>query len=430
MRATRLMLASLAALALGTGAASAQTIAITGGTVYPVSGPKIENGTVLIRDGKVVAVGTDIAVPADARRIDATGKWVTPGLVNAETQLGLFDVAFGGGTNDGSARGRGDALTPSFTVWEGVNPRSVYIAPARQGGVTSVISSPGGNGIIAGQAAMLDLVDGGVSDMLVRAPTAMVANLDVLPLARVASRGELFGRLREVLEDTKAYMRNRAAFERNATRAYALGRTDLEAMIPVVEGRIPLAVQASRASDIEAVLQLAREYSLRIILVGGAESWMVADKIAAAKVPVLVGAMNNIPSSFNTLGQRQETAGLLRRAGISVALIGNAGGGDEESFNVRNVKQEAGNAVAYGMSWDDALRAVTLTPAELFGVSDRIGSLRPGREANVVVWSGDPFEFSTRAEHVLVRGREFTAPTRQDQLMQRYKKMPPDYKKP
>jgi imidazolonepropionase-like amidohydrolase len=157
---------------------------------------------------------------------------------------------------------------------------------------------------------------------------------------------------------------------------------------------------------------------------------MVADKLAAARVPVMTGAMNNIPGSFSTLGTRQENAGLLRRAGVQVIIIGNAGGGDEEAFNVRNVRFEAGNAVAYGMSRDDALRAITLTPAEVFGVANRVGSLQVGKDADVVVWSGDPFEFSTQPELVLVRGREYTEPTRQDLLEQRYRTLPPDYKRP
>ena len=149
-------LISIAALA----SMNAQTIAITGGRVFPVSGPAIDNGTVLIRDGKIVEVGATIAIPAGAQRIDATGKWVTPGLVDASTQLGLFDVAGGAGPTDVAAHGRGDAITPSFTVWEGVNPRSVYIAPARQGGVTNVLTAPSNGGVVDGQAAMLDLVDG------------------------------------------------------------------------------------------------------------------------------------------------------------------------------------------------------------------------------------------------------------------------------
>ena len=140
--------------------------------------------------------------------------------------------------------------------------------------------------------------------------------------------------------------------------------------------------------------------------------------------------MNNIPDGFASLGQRQENAGLLRKAGVQVALIGNAGGGDEEAFNVRNLKQEAGNAVSYGMTWDDALRAVTLAPAEFFGAADRVGSLQPGREGNVVVWSGDPFEFTTRAEHVFVRGREYNEKTRQDLLIERYRNLPNTHNTP
>jgi imidazolonepropionase-like amidohydrolase len=140
--------------------------------------------------------------------------------------------------------------------------------------------------------------------------------------------------------------------------------------------------------------------------------------------------MNNIPAGFAALGQRQENAALLRKAGVSVALIGNAGGGDEEAFNVRNLRQEAGNAVSYGMTWDDALRAVTLAPAEFFGAADRVGSLQPGREGNVVVWSGDPFEFTTRAEHVFVRGVEYHDKTRQDMLIERYRNLPPTHNSP
>jgi imidazolonepropionase-like amidohydrolase len=143
---------------------------------------------------------------------------------------------------------------------------------------------------------------------------------------------------------------------------------------------------------------------------------------------VMVGSMVNIPGSFATLGARQENPGLLRRAGVDVALIGT--GSDPDAYNVRNIKQEAGNAVAYGMTWDDALRAMTLTPAELFGIADRYGSLQPGRVANVVVWSGDPFEFATRVEHVFVRGVPSMSPSRQDELMGRYKTLPPSYRSP
>jgi imidazolonepropionase-like amidohydrolase len=406
----------------------AQTIAITGAKVYPVSSAPIENGTVIIRDGKIVAVGSNVTIPSGAQRIDAAGKWVTPGLINAGTQLGLVEIGQVQDTRNNSARGK-DNISAAFTVWEGLNTQSVMIAPARREGVTNVVIVPGGGNLVSGQAAFLSLVEGMPTDMVLKTPVAMVAQISDNQSAGTNARGELLGRLRELLEDTKAYMRNRAAYERAETRDFAASRLDLQAMIPVVEGRLPLLIAADKATDIDAALRLAKENDLKIIIGGAAEAWMVADKLAAAHVPVLTGAMNNIPGSFATLGQNQENAGLLRRAGVQVVITGN-GPGDEETFNVRNIKQEAGNAVAYGMSWDDALRAVTLSPAEVFGVADRIGSLQAGRDANVVIWSGDPFEFTSVPEHVFVKGREYLQPDRQQMLTDRYKNLPPAWGTP
>ena len=406
---------------------SAQTIAITGGRVYTVAGAPIENGTVIIRDGRIAQVGAGLAVPDGARRIDATGKWVTPGLINAATRLGLSEVGLEQGTQDVNARGR-EGIAASFAAWEGMNPASVMWAPARNEGVTTALVAPGG-GLVSGQAAIVDMVDGSVSDMVARAPAAMVAQVGN-QIAALTARAEVLTRLRELLEDTRVYSRRKAEFERAGTRDFVASRLDLEAMIPVVEGRLPLIVVADRASDIESALKLAADFSLKLIIAGGAESWMVADKIAAARVPVMIGAMNNIPGSFSSLGSYQEAAGLLRRAGVDVILIGDSGISDGQTFNVRNIKQEAGNAVAYGMTWDDALRAVTIAPARALGVADRYGSIEAGKVANVVVWSGDPFEFSTRVEHVLVRGREINTPSRQDLLERRYQTLPPDYRRP
>jgi len=411
-----------------TAPAAAQTIAITGGTVYPVSGPPIQGGTVLMRDGRIVAVGSNVSVPGDAQRVDATGKFVTPGIVNAATQLSVVDIGAVANTRNLSARGR-EGIAASFTVWDGLNPVSVLIPPARAGGITSVVIAPRG-GLIAGQAAVLHLVPGTAADMVMKSPVAMVGQVGGAQQAGAQSRGELMLHLREVLDDARAYNRRKADYERAQTRQFAASRLDLEALGPVLDGRVPLLLEADRASDIESALKLARDYNLKLIISGAAEAWMVADKLAAARVPVLTGAMNNIPLSFSSLGERQENAGLLRRAGVTVAIIGNAGGGDEDAFNVRNVRFEAGNAVAYGMTRDDALRAITLTPAEVFGVADRIGSLQVGKDADVVVWSGDPFEFATQPEHVFIAGREIHESTRQDLLEQRYKTLPPDYKRP
>jgi imidazolonepropionase-like amidohydrolase len=400
---------------------AAQTIAITNGTVYPVSGPSIPNATVLIRDGVIVAVGARVNVPADARQIDATGKVVTPGLINSVTELGIIEIDQVKETKDDTAKGLNN-ISAAFRVWEGLNPASAIFAPTRNEGVTTAIITPHG-GLISGQAAMIDLLPGHAADMVRRAPVAMMAQIDSANDAGTSARGELMSKLRILLEDVRFYAQHRADYDRAAARSLSAPKADLEALIPVVEGKLPLVVEANRTDEIDAALSLARDFDLKLIIVGGAEAWLTADRLAAAQVPVLTGAMSNIPASFSTLNQRQENAGLLRRAGVRVALVATSGS-DVTRFNARNLKYEAGNAVAYGMSHDDALRAVTLTPAEVFGVSDRIGSLQTGRDANVVVWSGDPFEFSTRVEHVLIRGREVLEPSRQDMLIERYKPRP------
>jgi imidazolonepropionase-like amidohydrolase len=396
-----------------------QTIAITNGKVYPVSGPPINNGTVLIRDGMIVAVGAQVTVPAGAQTIDAKGKVVTPGLINSITELGVIEIDQVRTTNDVTAKGNNN-IAAAFRVWDGLNPASVSFAPTRNEGVTSAVIVPQG-GLVSGQAAAIDLVLGAASDMMRRPSVAMVAQVGNANNAGTSARGELIGKLRTLLDDVVFYLQHRNDFDRAGIRTLSAAKPDLEALAPIVEGRMLLMVEANRMDEIDAALALARDYRLKLAISGGAEAWLCADRLAAARVPVLTGAMNNIPDSFATLNQRQENAALLRKAGVQVVITG---GGDVSRYNARNIKYEAGNAVAYGMAYDDALRAVTLTPAELFGLSDRVGSLQTGREANLVVWSGDPFEFSTQAEHVFIRGREVKEPSRQDLLIERYKPRP------
>jgi imidazolonepropionase-like amidohydrolase len=407
--------------------AGAQTVAITGGKVYTVTGAPIENATVVITNGKISAVGANVAIPASARRIDAAGKWVTPGFVNASTSLGVAEITLAAGQVDNSANGE-KGVAASFRVWEGFNPAAEFLPPARKDGITTIGVLPG-RGLVEGQAAAVDLVDGSLSSMLLKAPVAMVADISNTQ-GTEGARGEAIGHLRELLRDTKAYQLRKAQYDAGASRELVASRADLEALIPVVNGTLPMWINADRASDIEAALALAKEFSpMKIAILSGAEAWMVADRLAGAKVPVLVGAMNNIPGSFNTLNARQENAGLLRAKNANVVLIGN-GAGDAAGFNVGNLRYDAGNAVAYGMKWDDALRAVTLAPAEALGLGDQVGSISVGKLGNVVIWSGDPFEFATVPEHVLVHGQEFTRPTRDEELTNRYKTQPPKYGKP
>jgi imidazolonepropionase-like amidohydrolase len=396
----------------------AQTIAITGGTVYPVSGPKIENATVLIRDGKIAAVGTNIAVPAGATRIDASGKWVTPGFIDGWGQMGLREIGSVDNTNE--SRLRGDEVAALFNVLEGINPASTLIAVNRMEGITSTVAVPNGS-LIWGQAVMIDLDGATIEAMRVKSPVAMVADLsEGAKDAGGGSRAGVAARLRRVLTDAREYATRRADYRKNQIQDLSASAADLEALQPVLRGELPLVVYANRRSDIETALRIGREYKLKLILGGAAEGWMMPQEIAAAGVPVLVEPMDNIPS-FDALGIRYENAPLLAKGGVKVGLM------ETTTENTRDLKQQAGNAVASGMPWDQALRAVTLTPAEIFGVADRYGSLEAGKVANVVVWTGDPFEFSTGVEHVFIRGRDIPLRSRQTELLERYRTLPPKY---
>ena len=396
----------------------AQTIAITGGTVYPVSGPKLASATVLIRDGKIAAVGTSVAVPSDATRIDATGKWVTPGLIDGAGQMGLVEIGAVAGTRE--ALLKGDTIAASFNVAEGINPASVVIPVTRIEGVTTVLAVPGGN-LVSGQAVLIDLAGNTIEEMLVKSPVGVVLNdSETGKDFAGGSRAALVERVRRVFRDALEYERRRADFGRAQLRPLSAAAADLEALLPVLHGQEPLIAYANRRSDIESALRLAREFKLKLVLAGAQEGWQIAGEIAQAGVPVLVEPLDNIPS-YDALGIRYENAGLLTKAGVKVALM------ETDTHNSRNLRQQAGNAVAYGMTWDQVLRAVTLSPAEMLGVADHYGSLEPGKVANVVVWSGDPFEFATGVEHVLIRGKEIPLKSRQTELLERYRKLPPNY---
>jgi imidazolonepropionase-like amidohydrolase len=395
--------------------ASAQAIAITGGRVFPVSGPPIDNGTVLIVDGKIAAVGTSIAIPAGATRVDASGKWVTPGLINASTSLGLVEVDAVEPSNDATVKGE-RGVAAGVRAWEALNPASELWAPARQDGITNVVVLPSG-AFVGGQAAFVETVEGPLDRMVRKAPIGIVLDLTAREEAEAGSRGELLFRLRELLDTAKLYAAGTIAFDTAQLRALWPSRLHVRALVPVVKGTLPLLVRADRAADIEAVLAIAREYSLEVVVYGAVEGWKVAGDLAAAKVPVATAGLSNLPVSFDQLGATLENAARLRQAGVSlvIASIGDNG------FKARTIRQHAGNAVANGLPWDAALRAVTLTPAEVFGVEAMVGSLQPGRDANVVVWDGDPFELATRAEHVFVRGQENTKPSREQLLVERYR---------
>jgi hypothetical protein len=404
--------------------AQSDTVAIVGGTVYPVSAPKIERGTVVIRDGRIVAVGANVAVPADAQRIDASGKWVTPGFINVISTVGLVEVASSAGASDRGAVGRNN-IAASFTPWEAFDAASPLIQSTRNDGITTIGLVPSGN-LVSGQHALVDLTDG-PAGMLRRAPSAMVVRVQDAKAAGTGSRGELFGKLRTLLQEAREWPSLRAAVQENRSRQLLASPADYEALQSVIFGSLPLLVEADRAAEIDAVLRLAGDFHVNVVLFSASEAWERAEQLSADGIPVVVGGIRNIPDSFDRLNTRDDNAALLRRAGVRVILESDSYGSGEH-FNTRNVRFEAGNAVANGLAWDEALRALTATPAEVFGLSDRVGALAPDLDANVVVWSGDPFEFSTRADAVFVRGVRVDRPSRQDELMQRYRTLPPAWR--
>jgi imidazolonepropionase-like amidohydrolase len=412
------LLTALTALSAPT-ALTAQTIAITGGTVFPVSSPKIENGTVLIQGSKILAIGPDLPIPAGAKVIDARGRWVTPGLFHAASSIGLTLFESGGQLETAERRKTGD-VNAAFNVAEGINPQALSLPTDRMEGITTVLATPTG-GLLAGQAVAIDLNGERIEDLLVKSPAAMV--LDLSQASKPAGGGSRAGvlqRLRQLFADALDYSRRKADYQRAQMQTLSAPAADLAALGPVLSGVLPLYVIANRRSDIESALRLAKEYKLRIVIYGGVEAWQVAPELAAAKVPVIVQPLADIPS-FDGLGARLDNAARLSRAGVTVILAQP----DDQAFG-RDLRFAAGNAVSYGMDWEAALRAITLTPAQVFGVTTRYGSLQPGKVANVVIWTGDPFEFSSQAERVFIRGVDIPLVSRQTELLERYRSLPPE----
>lgn len=445
MRIKTLLAGAVAALAL-TGPALAQDVAITGGRVLTGTSV-IENGTVVIRNGKVVSVGTG-AAPAGLRVIDARGKIVTPGFVAVDSGLAGTEVGSVRGTND--LANRANTLTAAFDLSYGLDPWSFTLPVARLGGVTRAVVTPqhGGSGgghshddsdfagaghggfqspgLFAGQAAVIKL---GGADILVKPRVAMVAPFGEAG-ATVAggARGAEFVLFKETLAEVRAYARNKAAYERADMRALSLSRADMEALIPVANGAMPLIVTVNRASDIQQVLRLAREEGVKVILDGAAEGWLVADEIAAARVPVILHPTTNLPSNFEMRAARMQNAAALNAAGVVIAIKGNEG----SAHRARDIRYNAGNAVSHGLPFAAAIQAITVNPARIFGFDGQFGELKAGAAGDVVVWSGDPLEPLSQPSAVLIDGVEQPLQARNLLLRDRYRTggegaMPPAY---
>ena len=448
MRLKSLILGAVCMAAVATPALAQSLTAITGGRVLTGTSV-IENGTVVIQNGRVVSVGTG-AAPTGARIIDARGKVVSPGFVAVDSGLGASEISSVGGSDDLS--NGANSISASFDVSYGLDPWSFTLPVARLGGITRAIVVPshaggggGGHahddsdfagvgaaglqspGLFAGQAAIIHLAAG--TDILVKARVAMVAPFGEAGAGIAGgARGAQFTQFKETLAEVRLYARNRAAYDRAGLRDLSLSRADLEALIPVANGTMPLIVTVRRAADIQQVLRLAREEGVKIILDGAEEGWLVADQIAAANVPVLLNPISNLPGNLETRASRMENAAALDAAGVMIAIKGNEG----SIHRARETRYNAGNAVSHGLPYDAAIEAITVNPARIFGMAGQFGELRAGAAADVVIWSGDPLEPLSNAETIFIGGAEQAPTSRQFLLRDRYRDggegaMPPAY---
>ncbi len=398
---------------------AAETIAITGGRVIVGDGSApIEGGTVVIRDGKIVAAGTTDAIPSGARQINATGKWVTPGVFAGFSRLGLAEVDAVNGTNDKS--GGRSGFSAAIDVAPAIDPFRSPFAVNRSAGVTRAVVAPeSADSIFAGQGAIADL--GADSNPVTKARAFQFAEFGEEGAASAGgSRAGTHLHFRAMLREAQDYAAGRGTFDDDLLKA-----EDAKALLSVLRGDTRLLIHVEGANDMLRLMELKREFpAIKMVFVGVSEGWRVASELAKAGIPVIASALNDLPATFEMLGATQSNIGRMKDAGVQVA-IGMIN--DRDSHQLRYTTQYAGNIVslqyvpgATGLTWDEAFAAISSVPAEVMGVGDRLGSLKAGRAADVVVWDGDPLELSSAATMVIIDGVEQPLGNRQNRLRDRY----------
>ena len=390
------------------------------GHIYTV-GPlgTLNNADVLIEGGKIVQVGPGLAPPDGAKIINAKGRPVTPGLMASWTQLGIEEVQLVAETNDTSPNQQVDSA--AFDVADAVNPESTLIPVARIAGVTRSLTAPVTCGeVFCGTAVVIHLGNG--PDLVVKKQAGVLADLEPAGGAKQPnSRPDIWAKFRETLEDAREYWAQRAGYHRpGGARDQRTIRIDLDALGPVIQGQEPLIIHAERASTIRQIVQYAQANRLKLVIVGGGEAWEVARDLAQAQVPVVIDNNLNLPGSFSDLGATLRNAARLDAAGVTVAFQPQA---DNPAHYARTVTQIAGNAVANGMRWDHALAAITRNPAQVWGIADSYGTLEPGKDADVVIWDGDPLNVTSAPTAVFIRGQNIPLVSRQTKLRDRYRNL-------
>lgn len=388
--------------------ANAQNLLIRNATVHTAAAQgTLKNADVLVQNGKIAAVGRNLSAPAGTASLDAGGKPLTPGLFAGVNDIGLEEISAEDTTVDANLElktgdsGLIETLRPEFDATRAFNPRSTLIPVARVGGMSFTAIATNGS-LLPGQGGAMRL-DGG-HEPLRRTQFISIGSGKLRQSG--ASRAAQFMLLEQAFAEAKLPV---PGDERLLTAA---GRNALNNA--ALNGRFLVFV--NREADIRETLRMARKAGIRIAIVGGSEAWLLADELAAAKVPVFLDALDNLPASFEQIAASEENAARLHRAGVAVSFVN----GNDASHNARKLRQIAGNAVANGLPWEAGLAGLTSVPARALGVSDRIGSIEVGKTADLVLWSGDPLEVSSTAEAMWLAGKATPLVSRQTRLRDRY----------
>lgn len=411
MRLKNILISGLAlgALALS---AEAETLAFTGATIWTGSSVgKLENATLVIEDGEIAAVGRQVPIPAGATRIDASGKWITPGIISPFSQMGLVEVPAEAPTNDTSASG--SRFSVALDASRAFNPAATPIDITRIEGVTRIVVAPGvSSSVFAGQGFVAD-TSGDLNTSVTLPRAFQYMELGESGSGRSGGSREAAWRfVNGALMDARTFPARYLTHDQGDS----LSRADADALTPVTRGNMPLVIRANRASDLLEIVRFQNQNAtLDIIIVGAMEGWMVADELAEAGIPVIVDPFNNLPSSFENLAATMHNAERLIEAGVVTAFAHL----DEAGHQSRLVLQVAGNAVANGVDYDDAMAAITSVPAAMFGL-EQLGTLERGKIADVVMWDGDPLEVMTTVDAVYIGGEEQSLESRQTKLRDRY----------
>ncbi len=432
MKAARILTGFLvAALASGVSLAAqthAPALAIRGGTVHTLAGAQMEGGTVLIANGLIAEVGRDVSVPTGAQVIDATGLHVYPGLFDAMSQLGLTEVGAVDVTNDMTELG---AYNPHLLAMTAVHPASEHIPVARANGITHTVSMPGGRGggVISGQGSLIHLDGWTVEEMVIERSVGVVLNWPTIQTRRrnfatgsvsESSYSDAKKAYDEKVSELDEWLEGARQYEGSLDAGTDVERDlKLEALGKVLDGELPFLVSADSERDINAALDFAKRNNVRVVILSGSQAWKVADRLVAEEVPVILGPTQSLPGGEDWGYDRMYALpGQLHAAGVKIGF------GTFNASASRNLPYEAGSAVSFGLPREEALKAVTINPAEILGVGDRLGTIETGKIANLIVTDGDPLEIKTQILQLIINGVIADKMNKHLELYERYRARP------